>query len=112
MWCKHCLSEPESCLIPVVCLVAVEPPIQRCSFLHQLAQALLLACLQCKSYLSNAGDLRLGLNLINTTNLDYFQPQQQAELWRLKGLLLQVSAGAFWQACHRMLPFSRAPRLA
>ncbi len=49
--------------------------------------------------------MRLGLNLINTTNLDYFQPQQQAELWRLKGLLLQVNAAAFWQVSHRMLPF-------
>ncbi len=30
-----------------------------------------------------------GLNLLNTTNLDYFQAHHQAELFRLKGLFLQ-----------------------
>lgn len=36
-------------------------------------------------------DVTLGLNIINTTNLDYFQPNHQAELFRLKALMLQAS---------------------
>ena len=31
-----------------------------------------------------------GLNLIHTTNLDYFTTQHQAEIFRLKGQFLQV----------------------
>lgn len=31
-----------------------------------------------------------GLNLLNTTNLDYFNPHHQAEVFRLKGLFYQV----------------------
>ena len=36
------------------------------------------------------GELTLGLHLVNSTNLDYFQPQHQAELFRLKGQFLQA----------------------
>ena len=34
--------------------------------------------------------LLTGLNLIHTTNLDYFTTQHQAEIFRLKGQFLQV----------------------
>ncbi len=36
------------------------------------------------------GELTLGLHLVNSTNLDYFQPQHQAELFRLKGQFMQA----------------------
>ncbi|KAJ7564762.1 hypothetical protein O6H91_02G032300 [Diphasiastrum complanatum] len=44
---------------------------------------------QAKAYLEMKGELIHGLNLINATNLDYFQVQHKAELIRLKGEFLQ-----------------------
>lgn len=38
-------------------------------------------------------ELRSGLNIINNTNLDYFNPVQKAELFRLKGLFLDSLGG-------------------
>lgn len=46
--------------------------------------------LQAKAYLAQSGEQLTGLNLLNTTNLDYFNPQHQAEVFRLKGLFHQV----------------------
>jgi transformation/transcription domain-associated protein len=45
---------------------------------------------QAKAYLAQPGEQLTGLNLLNTTNLDYFNPQHQAEVFRLKGLFHQV----------------------
>ena len=46
--------------------------------------------LQARAHLHAPGELALGLHLVNSTNLDYFQPQHQAELFRLKGQFLQA----------------------
>ena len=46
--------------------------------------------MQCKAYLAQPAELITGLNLIHTTNLDYFTVQHQAEIFRLKGQFLQV----------------------
>ncbi len=45
---------------------------------------------QAKAYLAQPGEQLTGLNLLNTTNLDYFNPQHQAEVFRLKGLFHQA----------------------
>lgn len=45
---------------------------------------------QSKCYLQQPDLLANGLALVNTQNLDYFQPHHQAELFRLKGVFLQV----------------------
>jgi hypothetical protein len=39
---------------------------------------------QAKAFLQKSEDHMQGLNLINSTNLDYFQPQHQAEMINLK----------------------------
>ena len=44
---------------------------------------------QALAYLAMPGDLTAGLNMLNTTNLDYFGPHHQSEIFRLKGLFLQ-----------------------
>ena len=41
---------------------------------------------QAKSYLLGGEEIISGLNLITTTNLEYFKPDHQAEIFRLKGL--------------------------
>lgn len=53
-------------------------------------EAFVKICEQAKAHLDKPGDLLTGLNLLNTTNLDYFQSHHQAEIYRLKGLYLQV----------------------
>ncbi|KAL0051806.1 hypothetical protein WJX82_002492 [Trebouxia sp. C0006] len=45
---------------------------------------------QARAHLHAPGELTLGLHLVNSTNLDYFQPQHQAELFRLKGQFMQA----------------------
>ena len=45
---------------------------------------------QAKSYLLQPELLMNGLQLVNGQNLDYFQAHHQAELFRLKGVFLQV----------------------
>ena len=45
---------------------------------------------QAKTFLLQPELLGCGLNLVNTQNLNYFQPHYQAEIFRLKGVFLQV----------------------
>lgn len=40
---------------------------------------------QAKAYLEMKGELTNGLNLINSTNLEYFPVKHKAEIFRLKG---------------------------
>ncbi len=49
--------------------------------------------------LSNSSEENGGLNIINNTNLDYFNAQQKAELFRLKGMFLS-KLGASQEANH------------
>ncbi|KIY95658.1 transformation/transcription domain-associated protein [Monoraphidium neglectum] len=44
---------------------------------------------QAKAYLAMKDELGAGLNMLNTTNLDYFGAHHQAEIFRLKGVFLQ-----------------------
>ncbi|WIA37453.1 hypothetical protein OEZ86_014371 [Tetradesmus obliquus] len=43
---------------------------------------------QARAYLALPLDLRAGLNMLNTTNLDYFAAHHQAEIFRLKALFM------------------------
>jgi transformation/transcription domain-associated protein len=43
---------------------------------------------QARAFLDSPPERLAGLNLLNTTNLDYFQPAHLAEIFRLKGLFL------------------------
>lgn len=43
---------------------------------------------QARAYLERPAELMAGLNLLSTTNLDYFGAQHQSEIFRLKGCLL------------------------
>lgn len=45
------------------------------------------------------------LNLLNGQNLDYFQPQHQAELFRLKAVALQVQKATFFEIENRIQAF-------
>lgn len=45
---------------------------------------------QASSFMDQPAERMAGLNLLNNTNLDYFQPPHQAEIFRLKGLFLDV----------------------
>lgn len=49
---------------------------------------------QAKAYLAMRDELSAGLNMLNTTNLDYFGPHHQAEIFRLKGVFLQVGGSS------------------
>jgi len=42
-----------------------------------------------RSYLQPGAELTMGLDVINSTNLNYFNPGQKAEFFCLKGLFLQ-----------------------
>lgn len=53
-------------------------------------ESIICFLLQARAHLHAPGELSLGLHLVNSTNLDYFQPQHQAELFRLKGQFLQA----------------------
>jgi transformation/transcription domain-associated protein len=44
---------------------------------------------QARAYLA-LGDTGVGLQVLNSQNLDYFQPPHQAEIFRLKGVCLKV----------------------
>lgn len=48
---------------------------------------------QAKSYMLQANGLVAALNFLNTTTMEYFQPQHQAEILRLKGTVLEVGCG-------------------
>jgi transformation/transcription domain-associated protein len=45
---------------------------------------------QAKAFLQKPEDHMQGLNLINSTNLDYFQPQHQAEMINLKAQFFSI----------------------
>ena len=45
---------------------------------------------QAAAYLLHPEEHMHGLNLINSTNLDYFQPQHQAEMINLKAQFLEA----------------------
>lgn len=40
---------------------------------------------QAKAYLETSGELATGLNLVNSTNLEFFLAKSKAEIFRLKG---------------------------
>jgi hypothetical protein len=57
-------------------------------------------------------ELPAGLNMLNTTNLDYFGAHHQAEIFRLKGVFLQVGAcGRGVALACRCGPFTRRSSL-
>lgn len=58
-------------------------------FNYALQEAFVKIREQAKAYLEMKGELVSGLNLINTTNLEYFPLQHKAEIFRLKGDFLQ-----------------------
>jgi transformation/transcription domain-associated protein len=43
---------------------------------------------QAKCYLNNMSEYATGLEVINNTNLGYFQPPQRAEFWAIKAMFL------------------------
>ena len=58
---------------------------------------------QAKAFLQKAEDHMQGLNLINSTNLDYFQPQHQAEMINLKAQFFAALGDG--DAGEHLLPF-------
>ncbi|KZV22547.1 transformation/transcription domain-associated protein-like [Dorcoceras hygrometricum] len=68
---------------------------------------------QAKAYLEMKGELTSGLNLINSTNLDYFPVKHQAEIFRLKGdflLKLGDCEGANLQYSNAITLFKNLPK--
>ena len=69
-----------------------------CFFLFKYVQeAFVKIREQAKAYLDMKGELTSGLNLINSTNLEYFPVKHKAEIYRIKGdflLKLNDSEGA------------------
>ncbi|XP_075498359.1 LOW QUALITY PROTEIN: SAGA complex/NuA4 acetyltransferase complex subunit TRA1-like [Primulina tabacum] len=68
---------------------------------------------QAKAYLEMKGELTSGLNLINSTNLDYFPVKHQAEIFRLKGdflLKLGDCEGANLQYSNAITVFKNLPK--
>jgi len=67
---------------------------------------------QAKAYLAGGEETITGLNLITTTNLEYFTPEHQSEIFRLKGLFHQAlgehgaanNAFSTSLSLHRQLP--------
>lgn len=63
---------------------------------------------QAKAYLAMRDELNAGLNMLNTTNLNYFNAHHQAEIFRLKGVFLQVRYSLFcWYDYENILLFQR-----
>jgi len=54
-------------------------------FVKYLQEAFVKITEQAKAYLENKGELTSGINLINSTNLEYFPAKHKAEIFRLKG---------------------------
>jgi transformation/transcription domain-associated protein len=50
-----------------------------------LQEAFVKIAEQAKAYLETKGEVTAGLNLINSTNLEYFPAKHKAEIFRLKG---------------------------
>lgn len=68
---------------------------------------------QAKAYLEMKGELTSGLNLINSTNLEYFPIKHKAEIFRLKGdFLLKLSdcEGANVAYSHAITLFKNLPK--
>lgn len=63
-----------------------------CSARYVLQEAFVKITEQAKANLETKGELTTGLNLINSTNLEYFPAKHKAEIFRLKGdFLLKVN---------------------
>ena len=54
----------------------------------EIQEAFLKLREQAKCHYQNASELQAGLDVINNTNLNYFQPTQKAEFYTLKGMFL------------------------
>ncbi|KAJ8771163.1 hypothetical protein K2173_023488 [Erythroxylum novogranatense] len=68
---------------------------------------------QAKAYLEMKGELTSGLNLINSTNLEYFPAKHKAEIFRLKGdflLKLNHSEEANLAYSNAVTLFKNAPK--
>ncbi|KAK4773935.1 hypothetical protein SAY87_028954 [Trapa incisa] len=68
---------------------------------------------QAKAYLETKGELTSGLNLINSTNLEYFPPKHKAEVFRIKGdflLKLNDSEGANLAYSNALSLFKNFPK--
>ncbi|GMY12228.1 transformation/transcription domain-associated protein-like isoform X1 [Fagus crenata] len=68
---------------------------------------------QVKAHLEMKGELTTGLNLINSTNLEYFPVKHQAEIFRLKGdflLKLNDSEAANLAYSHAISLFKNLPK--
>jgi transformation/transcription domain-associated protein len=55
---------------------------------------------QAKAYMQQPTEYVHGLNLINSTNLDYFQPAHHAEMICLKGQFLHLLGDESSGTCH------------
>lgn len=68
---------------------------------------------QAKAYLEMKGELTSGINLINSTNLEYFPVKHKAEIFRLKGdflLKLNDSEGANLAYSNAITLFKNLPK--
>lgn len=68
---------------------------------------------QAKAFLEMKGEITSGLNLINSTNLEYFQVKHKAEILRLKGeflLKLNDSDGANVSFSNAISLFRNLPK--
>lgn len=68
---------------------------------------------QAKAYLEMKGELTSGLNLINSTNLEYFPVKHKAEIFRLKGdfqLKLSDPEGANQSYSNAITLFKNLPK--
>jgi hypothetical protein len=63
-------------------------------------------CLQGCLLSNDVGRRRFGLSIINTTKVDMFTRQQQAELFRLKGRFCEVLEGEFYSDAFKMYSFA------
>lgn len=68
---------------------------------------------QAKAYLEMKGELTSGLNLINSTNLEYFPVKHKAQIFRLRGdflLKLNDSEGANIAYSNAITLFKNLPK--
>lgn len=68
---------------------------------------------QAKAYLETKGDLATGLNLVNSTNLEFFLAKNKAEIFRLKGdfhLKLNDTEGANIAYSNAISLFKNLPK--
>lgn len=70
---------------PCYVSLAVEPKYLIIDFAAWLQEAFIKIREQAKAYLEMKGELTSGLNLINSTNLEYFAVKHKAEIFRLRG---------------------------